>query len=51
MRRSTSFVCDECDGECFPEDTDHEVWLYQTPHGQLCWECMKDLMGIEVITE
>jgi len=50
MYKRTVFECDECETRCYPEGLKEER-LYQTPHGQLCFECMCDLMDISEVKE
>ena len=50
MMRSVQFICDECGAECYPDGPTVEK-LYQTPRGQLCWDCMLDMMDIEEVKE
>lgn len=49
MRHWLRCVCNECDTECDQESSDPKRWLYETPVGQLCWDCMMDLMEIRKV--
>ena len=45
------FTCDECGTRCDQNAHDPKEWLFQTPRGQLCWDCMTEFMEIEKVNE
>ena len=51
MRRSTSFVCDECECECNPDSCNARDWLYSYNGSQLCWDCFMAEADAEIITD
>lgn len=51
MMRSTSYECDACETRCHPDSLNAKDWLYSNGKEHLCFDCMLEAAGMEVVTE